>query len=213
MECPLLPFPLQKTLGAFDFKCMTLNVWQYFNHHKHFFFFFFCYDVTSSYKFGNSSFHVYVCRLWKEKCEEYDMFQSSLEIPDVEPSPKTSNSTSAVPYKQTFIYNQKLEMNWRSNPLRAAKYLKGHDDHVVTCLQFDGEKIVSASDDNTLKVWSAVTGNLIRTLVGHTGKKFQSILANRTVLQNAVSFFFRPISYSGYHTVLNLFNKFYSQYW
>ena len=132
---------------------------------------------------------MFMYRLWKEKCEEYDMFQSSLESTDVKPSPKTSNSTSAVPYKQTFIYNQKLEMNWRSNPLRAAKYLKGHDDHVVTCLQFDGEKIVSASDDNTLKVWSAVTGNLIRTLVGHTGKKFD--IANRTsrrVLQNAGSF-------------------------
>ncbi|RXN06602.1 F-box WD repeat-containing 7 isoform X3 [Labeo rohita] len=36
--------------------------------------------------------------------------------------------------------------------------LKGHDDHVITCLQFCGNRIVSGSDDNTLKVWSAVTG-------------------------------------------------------
>ena len=79
------------------------------------------------------------------------------------------SKTEYLPYKQSFLYCHKLEMNWRSHGLRPAKYLKGHDDHVVTCLQFDGVRVVSASDDNTLKVWSAVTGNLIRTLVGHTG--------------------------------------------
>ena len=79
-------------------------------------------------------------------------------------------------YKQYFLYSHKLESNWRYHSLRAPKYLKGHDDHVVTCLQFDGVRIVSASDDNTLKVWSAVTGDLIRTLVGHTGIRYSKCL-------------------------------------
>lgn len=35
--------------------------------------------------------------------------------------------------------------------------LRGHDDHVITCVEFCGDKIVSGSDDNTLKVWSATT--------------------------------------------------------
>jgi len=38
--------------------------------------------------------------------------------------------------------------------------LKGHDDHVITCLEFCGNRIVSGSDDNTLKVWSAVNGKV-----------------------------------------------------
>jgi len=38
--------------------------------------------------------------------------------------------------------------------------LKGHDDHVITCLEFSGSRVVSGSDDNTLKVWSAVTGKV-----------------------------------------------------
>ena len=75
-----------------------------------------------------------------------------------------------VPHKTLFLKQYKVEMNWRYKPVRAPKHLKGHDDHVITCLQFDGKKIVSGSDDNTLKVWSAITGNIIRTLVGHTGK-------------------------------------------
>lgn len=57
-----------------------------------------------------------------------------------------------------------IEMNWRHNPIRTPKMLKGHDDHVITCLQFSDNKIVSGSDDNTLKVWSAITGK-VRQLI------------------------------------------------
>lgn len=38
--------------------------------------------------------------------------------------------------------------------------LRGHDDHVITCLEFCGSRVVSGSDDNTLKVWSVITGKV-----------------------------------------------------
>lgn len=53
-----------------------------------------------------------------------------------------------------------IEMNWRVRPIPSPRVLKGHDDHVITCLQFSGNRIVSGSDDNTLKVWSATTGKV-----------------------------------------------------
>lgn len=31
----------------------------------------------------------------------------------------------------------------------------------MTCLQFSGSRIVSGSDDNTLRVWNAITGRVI----------------------------------------------------
>ena len=115
-------------------------------------------------------------RLWREKCREYEVDiglgeASTLAIPSEERDlTETEIVCRDVPHKKLFLKQYKVEMNWRYKPVRAPKHLKGHDDHVITCLQFDGKKIVSGSDDNTLKVWSAITGNIIRTLVGHTGK-------------------------------------------
>ena len=48
--------------------------------------------------------------------------------------------------------NHYVELNWRSRSVRPPRVLKGHDEHVITCLQFNDSKIVSGSDDNTLKV-------------------------------------------------------------
>jgi F-box/WD-40 domain protein 7 len=59
-----------------------------------------------------------------------------------------------------YLRKHKIEMNWRVNPVKPSKILKGHDDHVITCLQFSGTRIVSGSDDNTLKVWSVTTGKV-----------------------------------------------------
>eukprot|EP00873_Tetraselmis_striata_P039805 jgi/Tetstr1/460069/TSEL_005389.t1 len=54
----------------------------------------------------------------------------------------------------------------------ARRPLKGHTE-VVACVAFspDGTRLASASRDNTLRVWSAVTGEevLPRPLRGHTG--------------------------------------------
>lgn len=68
--------------------------------------------------------------------------------------------------------------------------LKGHDDHVITCLQFCGNRIVSGSDDNTLKVWSAVTGKVShvlssnKILLEYLGETFDLL---RNILGSSIS--------------------------
>ena len=111
-------------------------------------------------------------RLWREKCKEYEVEIESEESNNSKKQNDRENFVGEVPHKKMFLKQYKVEMNWRYKPVKTPKHLKGHDDHVITCLQFDGNKIVSGSDDNTLKVWSALTGNIIRTLVGHTGENF-----------------------------------------
>lgn len=82
----------------------------------------------------------------------------------------------------------------------------------VTCLQFSGNRIVSGSDDNTLRVWNATTGKVctyihvfmysyfvsvlfhacmymyiqhLRTLVGHTGGVWCSEFNGVTVVSGS----------------------------
>ena len=78
-----------------------------------------------------------------------------------------------------------IELNWRVRPLPQPRVLKGHDDHVITCLQFGGNRIVSGSDDNTLKVWSATTGKCLKTLTGHTGGVWSSQMQGNIIISGS----------------------------
>lgn len=46
---------------------------------------------------------------------------------------------------------------------------RAHDRHVVTCLQFDADKILTGSDDTNINVYDTKTGALKATLEGHEG--------------------------------------------
>merc|ERR1719318_1744558 len=86
--------------------------------------------------------------LWREKCREAGL----RDCRDSRRRGKITTGFIYSPWKSGFMRQHNIEMNWRVNPIRSPKVLKGHDDHVITCLQFSGNRIVSGSDDNTLKV-------------------------------------------------------------
>jgi F-box and WD-40 domain protein CDC4 len=46
---------------------------------------------------------------------------------------------------------------------------RAHQRHVVTCLQFDGDKILTGSDDTNINVYDTKTGALRKKLEGHEG--------------------------------------------
>ena len=108
--------------------------------------------------------------------------------------------------------HRNIELNWRVRPIPQPRVLKGHDDHVITCLQFCNNRVVSGSDDNTLKVWSATTGKVrfvfiivygsilcsihiiscvlcslqcLRTLVGHTGGVWSSQMQGNVIVSGS----------------------------
>ncbi|XP_074865407.1 F-box/WD repeat-containing protein 7-like [Carettochelys insculpta] len=119
--------------------------------------------------------------LWREKCRE-----EGIEEPlNLRKRRLLSPGFMYSPWKFAFMRQHKIDMNWRSGDLRAPKVLKGHDDHVITCLQFCGSRVVSGSDDNTLKVWSAVTGECVQTLVGHTGGVWSSQMRDNIVISGS----------------------------
>ncbi|XP_046390285.1 F-box/WD repeat-containing protein 7 [Ischnura elegans] len=144
--------------------------------------------------------------LWREKCREagvHDVRDALIQLrrqqanrgsaPAVGGAPSSGTPTSngtpppyvTSPWKAAYMRQHTIEMNWRVRPLRPPKVLKGHDDHVITCLQFSGNRIVSGSDDNTLKVWSATTGKCLRTLVGHTGGVWSSQMSGSVIISGS----------------------------
>ncbi|EDO42306.1 predicted protein [Nematostella vectensis] len=133
--------------------------------------------------------------LWKQKCREAGITEDphgTSKLPrrrstqtqnNTAPTPTTKHHPS--PYKKLFMVKQKIYWNWRRGPLRPSKILKGHDDHVITCLQFSGSRVVSGSDDGTLKVWSALSGKCLRTLTGHTGGVWSSQLSGHIIVSGS----------------------------
>lgn len=82
--------------------------------------------------------------------------------PSIASSSSSSSPTSASPYnylytafnpfKRAYYIDYNVAKNWCTRPLPAQSNLRAHDDHVITCLKFDGRRCLSGSDDNTLKV-------------------------------------------------------------
>ncbi|BET02875.1 FBOX [Nesidiocoris tenuis] len=122
--------------------------------------------------------------LWKEKCRQAGIIRESTSYSSKRTRHRSPSSPTS-PWKAAFMRQHRIEMNWRVKPIRPPKVLKGHDDHVITCLQFSGSRIVSGSDDNTLKVWSATTGKCLRTLVGHTGGVWSSQMSGSTIISGS----------------------------
>ena len=52
---------------------------------------------------------------------------------------------------------------------RCLRTLRGHSYQVRVVAVLEGDRIVSASVDHTLKVWSLTSGECLQTLRGHTG--------------------------------------------
>jgi WD40 repeat protein len=54
--------------------------------------------------------------------------------------------------------------------------LSGHADWVTSvAFSADGSKVVSGSDDNTVKIWSADNGEVLQTLSGEIDMKHTCI--------------------------------------
>ncbi|KAG4301687.1 hypothetical protein PCANB_001866 [Pneumocystis canis] len=69
-------------------------------------------------------------------------------------------------YKKHYI----IRKNWM-NPNIKPRHIsfRGHGRNVVTCLQFDSDKIITGSDDSSINVYDTATGRLRRKLQGHEG--------------------------------------------
>ncbi|KAK2776969.1 SCF ubiquitin ligase complex subunit cdc4 [Emmonsiellopsis sp. PD_33] len=73
-------------------------------------------------------------------------------------------------YKSLYQRHHLIHKTWMredAKPMHLA--FRAHDRHVVTCLQFDTDKILTGSDDTNINVYDTKTGALRATLEGHEG--------------------------------------------
>jgi F-box and WD-40 domain protein CDC4 len=73
-------------------------------------------------------------------------------------------------YKSLYRRHHMIRKNWmreEAKPRHIA--FRAHDRHVVTCLGFDDDKIVTGSDDTNINVYDTKTGALRAKLRGHEG--------------------------------------------
>ena len=73
-------------------------------------------------------------------------------------------------FKTLYQRHYMIRKSWMQpeyKPLHLA--FRAHQRHVVTCLQFDSDKILTGSDDSNIDVYETKTGASVRRLQGHEG--------------------------------------------
>ncbi|PIG87592.1 cell division control protein Cdc4 [Aspergillus arachidicola] len=73
-------------------------------------------------------------------------------------------------YKSLYQRHHSIHNGWMKPSVKPRHIaFRAHDRHVVTCLQFDTDKVLTGSDDTNINVYDTRTGALRATLEGHEG--------------------------------------------
>jgi len=73
-------------------------------------------------------------------------------------------------FKSLYRRHSLLQRSWTSGKVEPRHFaFPAHPSHVITCLQFDDDKILTGSDDTLIHVYDTRTGKLRKKLEGHEG--------------------------------------------
>ncbi|KEY69472.1 hypothetical protein S7711_02011 [Stachybotrys chartarum IBT 7711] len=73
-------------------------------------------------------------------------------------------------FKSLYRRHHMIRQSWTSGKVKPGHVaFAAHPRHVITCLQFDDDKIITGSDDTLIHVYDTKTGKLRKNLEGHEG--------------------------------------------
>lgn len=73
-------------------------------------------------------------------------------------------------YKSLYRRHHMIRQSWTSGKVKPHHVaFAAHPRHVITCLQFDADKIITGSDDTLIHIYDTKTGKLRKKLEGHEG--------------------------------------------
>lgn len=131
-----------------------------------------------------------VSRSWREVAESNSVWRYKYHTRSVnwqtvrgylyDPAEQTSDDeqqqhptpSKTMTWKRLYSVRFVLDKRWASGKVEA-KALFGHMDSVY-CAHYNDDIIVTGSRDNTVKVWNAETGTLIKTLSGTPSQQVQA---------------------------------------
>jgi F-box/WD-40 domain protein 7 len=103
------------------------------------------------------------CRAWYETCNDILLWKRLCQTQSIpfKQLPTIFDDNIDNQWKRSYACHKHLEHIWQhGQPSSEPLVFRGHEDFVITCLQFDGKRIVSGSDDNSLKIWSVASGQV-----------------------------------------------------
>ncbi|WWC72565.1 uncharacterized protein I206_106527 [Kwoniella pini CBS 10737] len=89
-----------------------------------------------------------------------------------------------TPLKHLYRRRHQDQKNWLHTKPEHTSF-SGHGTNVVTCLQFDEDKIISASDDHSINIYDTSGGNLRQRLDGHEGGVWTLEYKNNTLVSGS----------------------------
>lgn len=73
-------------------------------------------------------------------------------------------------FKSLYRRHHMIRRSWTSGEVKPGHVaFAAHPRHVITCLQFDDDKIITGSDDTLIHIYDTKTGKLRKKLEGHEG--------------------------------------------
>lgn len=73
-------------------------------------------------------------------------------------------------FKSIYRRHHMIRRSWTSGEVKPGHVaFAAHPRHVITCLQFDDDKIITGSDDTLIHIYDTKTGKLRKKLEGHEG--------------------------------------------
>ena len=106
--------------------------------------------------YGGPSENGYAERIWSLRAKRFDQ-------PHLYPSLPPPH-----PFKLLFKSRHQTLNRWQHNSPKRLTF-PAHGVSVVTCLIFSRRRIISASDDHSINMYSPFTGELMRSFPGHEG--------------------------------------------
>ncbi|KAI0133879.1 hypothetical protein BJ170DRAFT_716036 [Xylariales sp. AK1849] len=93
---------------------------------------------------------------------------AALAVPD--PQVGLSTLRKLHLFKSLYRRHYMIRKSWTSGKVQPSHVaFAAHPRHVITCLQFDEDKIITGSDDQLIHIYDTKTGKLLKRLEGHEG--------------------------------------------